>query len=486
MGSFFLVNLCLVVITMQFQETKAREIELMENSKDESPLRSSKPLKTLFKMLRAFCNCNSREQEHVHHHHHHIYHHHHFHHHLYNCFAPTSPDPNSLPSANVPKIEVQEEGALSSSPKFLEESGSFHDFLTPPEQLSRRSSKTSVCSHTLSIHAETSSAVSIDEIVAQTKTSVKLSIPSPTTGFFAFSSSKTASRTNSISGKTDVSASTTVTAEINPLVARSSTSRDEVTEPSKENKEDPKTSVRPKDRDALKYRRFSQPAHVKLGRTRKLGISSYNPSEHFGEDVAELSGNEINSEMVDVNFLSSLDGDVENEHMERDTPFKELVMERGDNECQPENTSSRDLKRPSLKRRNISTQSEDDMFESLFDLRQCASYDVTANHGAWRKLRTFCRKITESKQFTFIIMSAILLNMICMGLEHYQQVREIRAGRKKCFLLKSTYKFSLERLHVHLFCVANNEEKLIYVRGTNPYFYADFGEHRAMLFQGVP
>lgn len=424
MGSFFLVNLCLVVITMQFQETKAREIELMENSKDESPLRSSKPLKTLFKLLGTVCNYNSQEKEHVHHHHHHIYHHHHFHHHLYNCFVPPSPGPNSFPSANVPKIEVQEEGTLSSSPNFLEEPGLFQDFLTPPDQPSRRGSKTSVCSHTLSIHAETSSAVSIEEIVAQTKTSVKLSIPSPTTGFFAFSSSNTASRTNSISGKTEVSASTTVSAEINPLVARSSTSEDEVTEPSKESKE-----VQSKDRDALKYRRFSQQAHVKLARTRKLGISSYNSSEHFDEDVAELNKNEINPEMVDVEFLSSLDGDIENENMEGDAAFKDLFLERGNDECQPENTSGRSPKRPSLKRRNISTQSEDDMFESLFNLRQSASYDVTANHGAWQKLRTLCRKITESKQFTFVIMSAILLNMICMGLEHYQQVREKRAGK---------------------------------------------------------
>ena len=427
MGSFFLVNLCLVVITMQFQETKAREIELMENSKDESRLRSSKPLKTFFKLLRTFCNCNSQEEEHVHHHHHHIYHHHHFHHHLYNCFVPTSPDPNSLPSANVPKIKVHEEGALSSSPKFLEEPGLFQDFLTPPEQTSRRSSQTSVCSHTLSIHAETSSAVSVDEIVAQTKTSVKLSIPSPTTGFFAFSSSNTANRLNSSCGKTELSASTTVSAEINPLVARSSRSQDEVTEPSKESKEDHKRSIRLKDREALKCRRFSQPAHVQLARTRKLGISSYNPSEHFDEDVAELSKNEINPEMVEVEFLSSLDGNIENDHMERDTPFKDLALERGQNECQPENTSSAGLKRPSLKRRNISTQSEDDMFESFFNLRQSASYDVTANQGAWQKLRTLCRKITESKQFTFVIMSAILLNMICMGLEHYKQVREIRA-----------------------------------------------------------
>ena len=62
------------------------------------------------------------------------------------------------------------------------------------------------------------------------------------------------------------------------------------------------------------------------------------------------------------------------------------------------------------------------MFESLFNLRQSASYDVTTNHGIWQKFRGLCRTITVSKQFTFFIMSVILLNMICMGLEHYNQV----------------------------------------------------------------
>jgi len=444
MGSFFLVNLCLVVITMQFQETKAREIELMERSKDESSLRSSKPLKTLFKLLRTFCNCNSTEEEYVHHHHHHIYHHHHFHHHLYNCFVPPSPDPNSFPSTHVPKIKVQEEGTLSSSPNFLERPGLLQDLLTPPEQPSRRSSKTSVCSHTLSIHAETSSAVSMEEIVAQTTTSVMLSIPSPTNGFFAFSSSNTASRTNSFSGKTEVSATTTVSAEINPLAVRESTPQDEVTEPLKESKEDLRPSVQPStDRDALKCRRFSQPAHVKLTRTRKHGVSSFNSSEHFDEDAAGLSKNEVNPDVAEEDFLSSLDGGIENGHMEGDTEFKNLFLERGNDECQPENTSRKGLERPPLKRQDTSTQSEDDMFESSFNLRQSASYDVTANHGAWQKLRTLCRKITESKQFTFFIMGSILLNMICMGLEHYQQVREIVEMEKKTFSreINVPYKF---------------------------------------------
>ena len=433
------MNLCLVVITMQFQETKAREIELMENSKDESPLHSSTPLKTLFKLIRRFCNYKPQEKGQVHHHHHHFYHHHHFHHHLYNCFVPPSPisDPNFFPSSEVPQIKVEKELTSPSPTNFVEESGVFQNFLAPPQQRSRRGSKTSVCSHTLSIHAETSSAVSIEEIVAQAKTSVTLNIPSPTAGFFAFSSSNSASRKNSRSGKTEVSASTKVSAEINPQYAHEITSHDKDTEHTKESKEDRKLSVRRKDKELLKHRRFSQPAHVKLTRTRSPGISSCNPSELFDEDK-----NEINPEMVNSNVLSTLNNDSEEEDEERDTTFKELALEGLDNECQPEDTSSRGMKRPSLKRRNISTQSEDDMFESLFNLRQSATYDVTTNHGAWQRLRTLSRRITESKHFTSFIMSAILLNMICMGLEHYQQVKVIYfAPNQHAIYSKSSFIF---------------------------------------------
>ena len=433
MGSFFLVNLCLVVITMQFQETKAREIELMENSKGEPPLQSPKPVRTLIKLIQNFCNCKPQEEEHVHHHHHHVYHHHHFHHHLYNCFVPASPviftntssDSNFFPaSSNVPKIQVEREEAVC-SPSSVEDPVGFKDFLAPPvtEQSSRRSSKTSICSHTLSIHAEASSAVSVEDIVAQTKTSVTLNIPSsPTSSFFAFSSSNDASRRNSRSGKSEVSASTTVLAEINPQHERASTSQDEDSD-SETNKEVRKSSIQRKDKELLKYRRFSQPAHVKLTRTPASGISSYNLSKRLDEKGGDYKEGEINPEMVHFDVLSSLESDLDKKEENRDMSSKDSVSERQDDDCQPADSLSGSLKRPSLHRRNVSSQSEDDMFESLFNLRQSATYDVTGNHGAWQRLRILCRKITESKQFTFFIMGSILLNMICMGLEHYKQVK---------------------------------------------------------------
>ena len=406
---------------MQFQETKAREIELIENSKDETKLQSSKPLDTLIKFMKNLCNCNSKDAEpRVHHHHHHFYHHHHFHHHLYNCFVPASPGIFSnaangsafFSPPDMPQIKVEGEDEMSFSSN-EQECEPHRDCLVPPEQASRRNSKSSVCSHTLSIHAEASSAVSIEEIVTQAKTSVTLSIPSPTAtaGFFAFASSNSAnaSRKNSCTGNADVSSCTTVSSEINPQPAGAKTQKEKDSESKFIGNEEHKPSIRRKDKELLKYRRFSQPEHVKLSRTPSPHISTCSPSDIF-EDNIHLGGlgvGERNPEQFEIDEV---------------LPSAEISI-KDDDDCQPEVAiaASKRKKTPPSER-NVSTQSEDDMFDSLFNLRQSASYDVTVSQGAWQRVRALCRKVTVSKYFTFLIMSVILLNMICMGLEHYQQV----------------------------------------------------------------
>lgn len=425
MGSFFLVNLCLVVITMQFQETKAREIELIENCKDETKLPSSRPLDTLIKFMKNLCNCKSQDAApRVHHHHHHFYHHHHFHHHLYNCFVPASPGIFSnaangsafFSSPDMPQIKVEGEEEMSFSSHEME-SEPHQDCLALPEQASRRNSKSSVCSHTLSIHAETSSAVSIEEIVTQAKTSVTLSIPSPTAtaGFFGFASSNSASasRKNSCTG--NAASCTTVSSEINLQPAGAKTQKEKDSESKVKGNEEHKPSIRRKDKELLKYRRFSQPAHVKLTRTPSPHISTYSPSDIF-EDNINLGGlgeGERNLEQLEIDEVLP----------SAEISIKDLATDIRDDDCQSEvaiAASKRKKTPPS--QRNVSTQSEDDMFDSLFNLRQSASYDVTVSQGAWQRVRALCRKVIVSKYFTFLIMSVILLNMICMGLEHYQQV----------------------------------------------------------------
>ncbi|XP_048575597.1 voltage-dependent T-type calcium channel subunit alpha-1G isoform X2 [Nematostella vectensis] len=187
-GAFFLVNLCLVVITMQFQETKAREIELMEENRRRQRYRSSRfSLSCLEKLRRTFCpgRCQGEPKEHIHHHHHHIYHHHHFHHHLYDCYTPSSP--GLALSSDEDKFFGQDicQPDTLQIPEITIDEGDRKAFLRPPEQLtlSRRESDTSVCSHSFSLHAEAKSSVSIDEIL--TTSSVTLTVPGSPSGFIA-------------------------------------------------------------------------------------------------------------------------------------------------------------------------------------------------------------------------------------------------------------------------------------------------------------
>lgn len=317
---------------MQFQETKAREIELLENNKDESPLNLLMPLRNLFRFIPKLCNSKFQEEERVHRNRHCYHHRHNLCRHLCNCFvqASTVSDPDSFSSSEVPTMTVKNDQVLPSFSR-VEDPGVFQNFLTPPEQPFIKSSKTYVCSKIPSINAETSSIASIDESVAQSKTSVTLNIPSPTTGFFAFSSSNSTSSKSSSSGY-EASASTRVSVKIMP-----------------------------------------QHAHGRVSQEKETGPSAEN---------------------------------------------KDLTLERQNVHCQLKGAYSR----PSLKRPHISAQTKDNTFSSLVILNQSANNDVTLNYGAWQRLRTLCRKITEKKQFTFLIMSAILLNMICMGLEHYEQV----------------------------------------------------------------
>ncbi|CAH3195590.1 unnamed protein product [Porites evermanni] len=174
-------------------------------------------------------------------------------------------------SSEIPEIKVQEEGEQEVSfPLLSEEFDVYQKCLTSThEQASRRSSRTSTCSHTLSIHAETASAVSFEDIMAETKTSVTLNIPSPTAtvGFFAFASSNSSPRMrkNPNIDKAEHSTSTTVSAEINPQY--SSVNFGKQDEPKMKLKVEKKSSLRRNDKDALKKRRFSQPVHLKLNCT---------------------------------------------------------------------------------------------------------------------------------------------------------------------------------------------------------------------------
>ena len=188
-----------------------------------------------------------------------------------------------------------------SFPPLSEEFDAYQKCLTSThEQASRRTSRTSTCSHTLSIHAKTASAVSFEDIMAETKTSVTVNIPSPTftVGFFSFASSNSSPRVrkNPNIDKAEHSTSTTVSAEINPQYSSVNFGRQD--EPKMELKVEKKSSLRCNDKDALKKRRFSQSVHVKLNCTPIPVILTYRFSEIVNEDIDPDNSVEVGANPV--------------------------------------------------------------------------------------------------------------------------------------------------------------------------------------------
>ncbi|KAK2571693.1 Voltage-dependent T-type calcium channel subunit alpha-1G [Acropora cervicornis] len=403
------------VVLIVFQETKAREIELIESTKDEAQPNSSEPLRAVIKFAKNLCSCRTEDEPQVHHHHHHhFYHHHHFHHHMYNCYQPASPgifhstptnEPSFIfPSSDIPNIQVGGDAAMG-FPSNAEQCEINPDFLAPPDRVSRRNSKTSICSHTLSIHSETSSEVSFQGIVAQSKSSVTLNVPSPTANgsFFAFASSNSAqaSRKNSFNESSEVSSSVTVFADINPRSVGTGTAQDKETKSKRYPKREHKPLTRPKEKDLLKHRRLSQPAHLIEMNSfpQSPNVSSYSPSEMLDQNMSciDFSQNERNRDQSEIEKVLSC----------ADLSISEFPLKTQGSDNQTKVTSSKPNKHPQIQR-GATTQSEDDMFESLFNLRQSASYDVTARRGAWQSLRALCRKVAASKHFTFFIMPDFL------------------------------------------------------------------------------
>ena len=334
------------------------------------------------------------------------------------------------------------------------------DFLAPPDRVSRRNSKTSICSHTVSIHSETSS---FQGIVAQSKSSVTLNVPSPTSNgsFFAFASSNSAqaSRKNSFNESSEVSSSVTVFADINPRSIGTGTAQDKESKSKMNPKGEHKPLTHPKEKDLLKRRRLSQPAHLieMNSYPQSPNVSSYSPSEMLDQNMSciDFNQNERNGDQSEIEKVLSC----------ADISISEFPLKTQGSDNQTEVTSSKRNKHPQLQR-GATTQSEDDMFDSLFNLRQSASYDVTVRRGAWQSLRALCRKVAASKQFTFFIMVIILLNMICMAPEHYNQVRSIRFDSLSIYHCKgytpySKINYSYSKINYSFVCMLISPHRLV-------------------------
>ena len=66
--------------------------------------------------------------------------------------------------------------------------------------------------------------------------------------------------------------------------------------------------------------------------------------------------------------------------------------------------------------------SSDQMYGSIFDLRNADKYYVSGTPTWFQRFRMYCKRSSESTNTAHAIMVVIILNTICMGLEHHNQV----------------------------------------------------------------
>ena len=184
---------------MQFQETKQREMEMMEKNRRRKKGqrlegKEYRGLSLLWKSLRNCFRASQTVDKHIHHHHHHIYHHY-LHHHLYNCFAPVTPEMSSnrvheenvLTSEHrsIPGINIE---ASNDNNELMQVIGTSPHLLRPSalQEMANTETRTGICPHSVSIHAEAASSLSTNldpsspkPFVTEAKTSVSLMVLPP-------------------------------------------------------------------------------------------------------------------------------------------------------------------------------------------------------------------------------------------------------------------------------------------------------------------
>ena len=97
------------------------------------------------------------------------------------------------------------------------------------------------------------------------------------------------------------------------------------------------------------------------------------------------------------------------------TPVREKVCKTYSNGSYNSEVRSDDVS-------DIADTSSEALYGSMFDLRNADKYYVSVEPTFIQKFRMHCKNLSESRKFSHFIMLFIVLNTICMGLEHHNQV----------------------------------------------------------------
>ena len=101
---------------------------------------------------------------------------------------------------------------------------------------------------------------------------------------------------------------------------------------------------------------------------------------------------------------------------------------------------------------DIADTSSEALYGSMFDLRNADKYYVSVEPNFIQRFRKHCKNLSESRKFSHFIMLFIVLNTICMGLEHHSQVIFILFPIAVFSLIRySSYSFIILELFTHTF-----------------------------------
>ena len=378
-GSFFLVNLSLVVITMQFSETKRREMQLIREQKhrnvSESQISLISDCRFFWNKFLSLFNCKRRRKS-VHHFHQHF----HIHHHMIRCdkcnmfcgkSQPDTVSPKELSSDNgnsIPKVEIS----------------CFDD-----DDNNRRSSQrlnkrlSSSCPSLFACERTIERKLSETLIRYSNKTSVGVFQPSSLDIDAQFESPK------------ELAMKSYLTPQIDDGKAMSW-----------------KESVSVTTESSVSIEKKLSPQHTSLTTKTSLSLQVNGNATH----VKSESYCEANASVCKTGKKTALFAEAKSSSgVSLHTPERKSLCKTSSNASYSSEVRSDDVS-------DIADTSSDAMYGSMFDLRNADKYYVSVEPTFFQKFRKHCKNLSESRKFSHFIMLFIILNTICMGLEHHNQV----------------------------------------------------------------
>ena len=295
------------------------------------------------------------------------------------------------------------EGTPENLPFQFSDPDGWSAFVRSSERASRRSSDSSICSRTVSIHSETS-AVNVAEVITRKKSCTTLQVPG-----------NPAEEISSSGRKSSSSTSVVTSLDIELEHAHNKGSSNGICNSDGSGQREQSSA-----RDPLEARRFRTPEHEKVSRKSTFSRSSSDANE------LKVQLDHDSCQPNSVQFHSSEDYAVDR----GSKTGSQAVCHSGDL-CQGLSCTSPEDK-AKTRRENVdfeenvkaNTTGEDEAYGNFFDMRHSESYNFSQHQGPWLRFKGVCLKIAQSIWFTYFIMGVILVNMIFMGLEHYKQVRE--------------------------------------------------------------